>query len=87
MTSTLYSSSSSGHWLQSCHSLTVFAPCHSYPTGAEVGIALVLICIPLKGVEHVVRFIDHLWVFNGKIPIQIPSPFWEWEDCPFIIDL
>lgn len=51
--------------------------CHSYPTGAEVEIALVLICIPLKaeGVEHVVRFIDHLWVFYGKTPIQILSPF------------
>lgn len=49
----------------------------SYPTGAEVGIALVLICIPLKaeGVEHVVRFIDHLWVFYEKTPIQILSPF------------
>lgn len=37
-------------------------PCHSYPTGAEAGIALVLICIPLKAkaVGHVIRFIDHL---------------------------
>lgn len=64
-------------------------PCHSYPTGAEVGIALVLIYIPLKakGVEHVVRFIDHLRVFCGKIPIQILSPFWEWDNCPFITGL